>query len=1086
MPPRIVDIPLAAGLRQKQSEQWLDPSSQTVSQNAIWIQQNAIEKRPGYLNVANSRQVSYPPSATYWGEWGANDVSIGVQWVPSQNGLAMTDGWYMYQPNIGNGSLTWADFISPCVGTRKVVSAAAICAQNPTVANWAAKGIDVYVWEDGATAGSYRNQLSFSLVNEVTGETIYSGIVQSSTGTNFTGATPRVMMLGSVCVVVAQTGVSPILSAFAIDLSTSGLGYSNYVWTALGQINTAGTYANTGFDVSPLGTVEGGAAYFALAFCTSSGDVVISMVGVTGAASAAVAGSQTIVPASTVSSACVGVRWTSANRVWVAFSYATSGDVFVAGAMYNVAWGGSAWAFTSVTALTAMNTYTTGTTVAQVGIESIANAAACVVWALGSAGSPVCSGVLTSARAVSAVNTWGWNLQLSSKPFAVTTPDNQFGCRVYVAVTTYETSQAQNQQTQYLCEVDLSGTDIWPRTAATIAPRQLLQATAAVRTFGCLSCVTNWNIPTAGLYIIAGLLSETTDVTSSKPPNTSTLGMRFNFKHPAIGTSVEVGGLTYIAGGVPSIWDGSSVVESSTLVQLSLNPTASATGGALENGQTYVYQVVPEWRDNLGNVHEGQPSLPVSVAIPAGAGSAGSVSFAINVVPLTAKGATMKQLFSDQANMYLVLYRSVFSGGAMSTNLYRLTGDQPGASYINAVTGGVTITISDVAADSSISSNPFIYTTGGVLEADTPSSFAAITSHQNRVYGLGDDLRTIWISTAQQDGLPCYFNDGAQTEVSLLGDLIALWSMDGNLFCGNATGIAYASGSGPNITGTQSDLAPWTPVPTDVGPVSPVVCVTPMGTIYQTRFGLALLDRSLAVHSDFGDPITQYLSLFPNVMEIVLHPQRPELHVYLSSGSVGAVAVFNYRFNAWSFHIIAGDPNVVSAATLNGALCLLDATGLTYREKNANDTLAYYDSVSGANTWIQWQVNGAWVKPAGTMQGLGFARSMQMQFIPQDPVNLIVTLNYDYAETENNSVSWTSAQIAQFFEESPVGGYGAPTSLSLHPQYSRCTAIQMVVTDAAPSTSPAAITGQGIKLVALSCEVEAFEGLRRLPGAQKG
>jgi hypothetical protein len=1084
MPREIIDIPLNGGLKEKVDERYLNPNDLVTATNAIWIAQNALEKRPGWLSGNTGKAISYPPSSTYPFTWGASSLSFGVALPQSGAGLSVSDGFYLYAQNSAQGTNEWLDAVSPCVATRRNVGSSTQSAFNPTVATW--NGQTMYVWQDSGNFLGYADKLLFSIV-DANGTTIREGVVGQ------VGRAPHLVVVGTWAVLICETGAAALQYATFNFLDTTGAWSTGHAFSAGGNV-----YSGGGVDVSGPVEVHGGAAFFAVSYTTGTG-VVIAICSHTGSAVTIAVNTNTLVGTPTTFPVGCGISWDPVNsRMWVTQTYLDAGNHnVVAGLLLNVVWNGATYTITQAYALATLASYATGSVgiqTHQLGVVDISgggNVAAVVVWEVGPASvggfrAHVGWRALTGAGVATFAPGLAWATQLIGKPFAVNTPDAVYGCKAYALCATSET-----QQTQILCEFDVSGFAVMPRPVAVIAPRLAISFSSSsltqMRGAISLSEVAPYSARAAGAYSIAGAISETSNV----PANLAVLGVTCDFGHPARSKSVQLGRLTYVAGGIPSCFDGASCVESSTVTTiptLATFLTAIATGGGLTNGQTYSYIFVPEWRDKLGNVAQGQPTAPFSVAVPAGAGAAGSVSGTIACLALSNKGMANRKAVFGESDLYLVPYRTLYLNGAMTTNYYRVVGDNPGSAYVNTPDTSQTLTFSDTQSDSNLETNPFIYTTGGVLEADCPSSFADVTTHAARIYGIGDDLRTIWVSTAQQDGIPCYFNDGAQTECSLIGDLACIWAQDDKLLVGNATGIAYVTGSGPNITGAQSDLSPWESVPTDVGPIDPrAICVTPLGTVFRHAYGLGLLDRSLQVHSEFGDPITQALAPAGGytVTSIQIHPTRPEIHVFLNIANLGGgVAVYNYRFSAWSIYAIS-DPESFGASPTaafvsGGNLTMLTALGRIWREKTSNDAKQFYDTANASDVWVPLNVTMGWVKLGGKMQGLGFAHRVQLTWVPQDWSDVTVTSASDYQDSVTvDTWAWPSTAVSAF------ATLGNPAVVDMHPMPKRRTAMQLSISDASPAGSPAAITGQGPRIVAVSCEVEPLEGPVRLSGAQR-
>ena len=1117
MPPRTtIDIPLSGGLQQKRAQPYLDGSSLISAQNAIWLKQNAIEKRPGWIGSGNATAGAVPQTI-------GNSTIPFIQGVFSDGqGYAPIDGFSVYSEPTSSG-MFWRDYVSPCVGTRQLVSGSPNGVKNPDVAEWTTGGMRVYVWEDNATAfgGANGNAILYAIVSTSDGTNIAQGIVSKST----LGYSPKIICVGSTAVLFFsgknQTG---ILYTSTLDLTMVP---ANTSWTTpvapfLSNV-TAGSWSS--WDVTPMcvqnvavnGFTPGYMGAVAFPYSPTAYEIFVFNI---------VAGIVTSMGHVTWSDGSgtpkgVGVSWLGGNgtstRIWMAYAsaQASSAPLLVRFGSWTVTVTSNTTVTiaaespptTSNTAIT-NNSSSSGYSNRSIAICDIsqypaddANPAALITASgSGADGSQESQWVTVYNTGGFGAVYNGFGTQMLSKPFPVQSADTStsaYGVRVFALM-----SGTEAQQSAILCELEAYGgagssqIQDSPRPVCVIAPR--LTSSSGIgfqRSPNTLANVTNPGVATAGKYASVHWITET----SNLPTSMAAMGCLFDFTHPGRFKSVRLGNLTYTSGGCPQIFDGVSAVESSTLQTTQSPPrilSSSAPGGNLISTAAYNYTIVPEWRDARGNVHQGPPCTPV-VVIAAGTGT-GTNSLTVPCISMTKKGLEYRTAVYGQSQMYLVPYRTAVVGGTYggtgftySTTFYRLVGDNPGFAYAN-VEGAENITFSDSLDDATLITHPPLYTTGGIYEADSPSSFADICTHNGRIYGIGDDLRTVWISTQQVDGQPCYFSDLAQFEESSIGNLTAIWGMDGNLFVGSPTGISYRSGSGPNLNNSQNDLSAPTLIPTDVGPIDPrAVCVTPLGTVFRYAYGLALLDRSLSIHADFGDPVIDLLTQYPTTTAILMHPTRSEILVFCAGKSGGCVLAYNTRFAAWSSWLIT-DPDAGGVpATPNAAMATANSVvfgtpyGRIFREAKATDPTPWFDQALGAtNAWVTWTVSTGWIKPGAGLQPMGWVRNCLVLFEQYDWSDLSVSVGYDYAKTLTSPPSW-------YFQSQGISGFadvngvlGSRTRLGLIPPTARCSAFRFAFSDAQPNAAPIASTGQSARIIGLAVEMDALPGLNRLPGNQ--
>src|ERR1700723_2561410 len=110
----VVDIPLVGGLKEKTASEWIDPTSQTSVTNAVWLQQQKAQSRPGWL-----RQPTVTEFPTGFPSYGTTALSGALALFPNEDGYAVTDGTFLYDGAVAEGANPALDYVSPCVATRK-------------------------------------------------------------------------------------------------------------------------------------------------------------------------------------------------------------------------------------------------------------------------------------------------------------------------------------------------------------------------------------------------------------------------------------------------------------------------------------------------------------------------------------------------------------------------------------------------------------------------------------------------------------------------------------------------------------------------------------------------------------------------------------------------------------------------------------------------------------------------------------------------------------------------------------------------------------------------------------------------------
>lgn len=391
---------------------------------------------------------------------------------------------------------------------------------------------------------------------------------------------------------------------------------------------------------------------------------------------------------------------------------------------------------------------------------------------------------------------------------------------------------------------------------------------------------------------------ESTTLTANKGLQQATLDFT--------GSTYENGQLgenLHIAGGIVNTYDGVNVVEHSFHVfpEDLTNGSPTGTGGNYANGETYAWKALYEWVDAKGQLHRSAPSVATSYTAAA---ALTSVSVTVPTLRLTGK-----------SGVKVVLYRTVGNG----TIYYR-------SQETDNDTSADTVTIVDDTADTDLSNNEILYTTGGVLENIAPPACQSIVKHKNRLFLLGlEDGNEVQYSKEHVTNEGVQFSDALKIRVdSAGGALKAAGSMDGRLFLFKKSRIFVLSGDGPVDTGAQNDFRPPEELASDVGTEEQdSVVLTPVGLMFKSAKGIYLLNRSLQVKY-VGAPVEDFNSL--TITSATVIEDQNEVRFTTSSG---ACLVYNYYFDEWSTFT---NYSAVSAINGLGTYLHLKANGTVNKE----------------------------------------------------------------------------------------------------------------------------------------------------------
>ncbi len=546
-----------------------------------------------------------------------------------------------------------------------------------------------------------------------------------------------------------------------------------------------------------------------------------------------------------------------------------------------------------------------------------------------------------------------------------------------------------------------------------------------------------------------------------------------------------LGGGSLCAGGAPAWFDGARTMPYGFAHAPQIISVSPVAGGAMVAG-VYSYVATYAWRDANGVLHRSTPSAPKT-----GTTAAGNLSLVVKVATssLSAKQRTLTG--ANAANPILIeLWRTTIGG---TGSHYRLTLEPTLQVLFNDPRAG-DVSLTDTKADANIASgSPAValaaqqqlYTDTGELENVPPPSFVTCTTHRGRLVGIGPDLRTVWLSKDSTIDVTVAPGFHEALTLAFAHDKSSLASLDTVLVVLGIDNIDVVQGDGPDDKG---DANTWQiqPIQTDVGCVSPQSVVTsPMGVCFQSRRGIELLDRSLAV-SWIGKPVQATLVQFPTITSGVLVAQQGELRWTCDNGLTGIVLAYDYINKIWftrrytdASDTMAASIRFVDAALVNGVYTLLTAAGQVYRESMtsnldggttyvATDTLlAPISAQPGRSGWSN--DNLAWQR-AKDLTLMGTSVSLH---------DLTVSFAQDYAGTFSQTHTFHANDANTPTAVGPLEK--ARVTIAVQ----KCQAVQIRIQDQAP-TGGALGTGAGVILESLALRVGAKDGPAKTSAGQQG
>lgn len=527
----------------------------------------------------------------------------------------------------------------------------------------------------------------------------------------------------------------------------------------------------------------------------------------------------------------------------------------------------------------------------------------------------------------------------------------------------------------------------------------------------------------------------------------------FNNSIPIIAR--EISNNLLISGGIVQTYDGATLCEAGFhFYPENITSTPTTSGGSMATG-VYQYFAIYSWVDRQGQKHRSASSIGLQASVT---GPTGSVSLLVPTLRLTAKPNVLIEVYRTQAN---------------GTQAYMVT-SVTSPTY-NSVTSDA-ITFVDTLSDSSIIGNEILYTSGGVLDNDSPSSASIIDVNKNRalIGGLEDPL-VFGYSKQSLPGEGISFSQFFQTRVDPTGGAIkTIKFMDDRIILFKNSYIFYVSGDGPDDTGNQNNFTPPTLITSDVGCPYPQSCVlTPMGLMFKSAKGIYLLDRSLGVQY-IGADVEAYNSY--NITSATLMDDVNQVRFLTDNG---IALVYDYFFGQWSIFTNHGG----QGATLwkGNAYAYVKPTGYVFIENQStyNDAGVYYSL----------RIGTSWLKLNG-LQGFQRVRKAVVLGDFYSNHTLRVQVAYDYEGYYFSSYSFDAASLlgGNNYGDSQTYGsdqtYGGASSsvyqfeISLNRQ--KCQAIQFVFDDLNNPTA-----GAGYSLSDLTLSIGLKPGTMKFPSTKK-
>jgi hypothetical protein len=447
--------------------------------------------------------------------------------------------------------------------------------------------------------------------------------------------------------------------------------------------------------------------------------------------------------------------------------------------------------------------------------------------------------------------------------------------------------------------------------------------------------------------------------------------------------NVQFANVMPIASSLPMFWDGHKLHELGFSHAPYINSLGgSITGGNLEATETYQYIAVYEFLDAHGQIWRSEPSLPSSVTLGANDDS----------VEVEVKSPVHHQDLLNEMAAVVGIYRTVKASGGpfYRVNSHEFT-DADLLGYCNADTYDCV----DTVADTTLTGNELLYTTGGVLGNFAPPPTEVFAVHQRRLWAVHSETGELWPSKEFVEGEGVGFNPGLAISTDLpLQIPTALVSMETALvvFWENSIGIVYGDGSndrGEGGTYTRPYMKPG-----DIGCIDRrSVVKTPVGIMFQARQGIYLLGNDLGTPQYIGMDVAAYDG--NTIYSADLMERKHQARFIYASGGQPNMLVYNYLLKQWHVWTTSLGTALPTDAIVRDTLYYFVASDKlwyhstsSYVDEKSDTTLNYYSTT----------IKTSWIKLAGLQ---GFNRVWRGFILGEykDTHDVKVSVKYDYRDS---------------------------------------------------------------------------------------
>lgn len=987
----------------------------------MW-EMGALGKRLGYSALASTRLDGTTRSAGY------RMFSAGSQ-------LCVIDGTTLD---------TWSDLLGRWVSHGRVPEATYRRTQAPTVGGSSA--------EDCVAVNGF--SVVVSLAADTTNFYLYASVVDASTGNivrgpdkldsavqpvGLNGTQVRVASYGNVAIAFFADVVAGNIRTKYLDLtSATSIAAGWQTLTTVSGYTTTGS--NGAFDVANVLSND----RVALAFVNSGGAasrITVTTLNIAGAIGSVNVSTSSVVPIV----GCIGIA-ENGDTLWLAWKDQTNNAVKAIGL------NATALTISSSVATVINSSFTqgfvhveprVGTKLAVVYATGLLNAAGnfgILIQAIKDNGS---GGVTTDGN----LNTVG-GVQLASRPFLR-------NGRLYA----HANGLAGGDYT--LCDV----------TPDIVSASPILYLRPV-----CAPVIRGLALTSAQRRGRAATLSSTTYAYAGQElaenNSTTTDLLVYDFADPQRWHTARLGELTYIGGGVLSVFDGLRVFESSFLCVPSKPTTTNTTGTGLSLTNGRVYVAVYEEVDAAGNIHVSGTSVPSVISGPQ---TNKAVVISVSPLAITARGNA-----SGAASHSLRVALYATADAAIGAAPYYRVGT------IENEPNNAILTFSDTMSEAILATQALLYDTGNLPGTNgasqdhrAPPGLVWIVNYNEMLVGCSDS--TIYSSSQPVSGEGAWFSPIFTQPIG--EESTGIFVQDGTCFPTTRAGLWSVAGDPPSDNGTVGGLGTPRRLAVDRGCVNAnSIVTTEAGTFFVSDLGLELFNRSQST-TFIGKSVQTTFGTWPSVTSATLDTQRGLVRFSLAASvTAGVVAsdgvdvVFDIaRAGGWisrdskhgSINEQASQDACIAFVGGVWRYCWLAPDGTVYVEHLLSDS----DKCLDVGTFVTAQYELPPMKMG--LQQEQVVYEMMILFAHKSAAGLIIECATDYGAygAVSPDKPWSEAETL------------GQRQLEFRPKY-RNEGIQLRVRDTAPAVLG---TGEGLAFIGISADVASTQvGTRATPRLATG